>query len=213
MKKVRLESIMIGILFLVLLGLPGNSGARVDINIGITPPALVINGPPEVAIIPGTYVYFCSDVEADLFFYDGYWYRPYEGRWFRSASYSGPWVFIESPPQVLISLPHDFRARSGYRRIPYRELSANWRTWQRDKYWEKHGWGRAERNREREHGVAPSYNRGGEREREHGVAPSFKGGERQNRGGSREMERRNPGRSNESGRQNMNKGGHGREER
>lgn len=205
MNNARLESILVGTLFLALFAFPVNSGARVDINIGITPPALVIGGPPEVAVIPGTYVYFCPDVEADLFFFDGYWYRPYEGRWFRSGSYGGPWVFIESAPQVLITLPHDFRAMSGYRRIPYRELSANWRTWHREKYWEKHAWGRNEGNRQREQGVAPSY-RGGERE--HGVAPSFRDRERQNPGRINENRRQN-----QTGRQNMNRGGQEREKR
>ena len=74
----------------------------------------------------------------------------------------------------LLRLPPDYRAMTGYRRIPYRDLSRNWRTWERDRYWERHGWGRPER--EREHGVAPGFrdrererhdlNRGRERERE-----------------------------------------------
>lgn len=161
-------------MFLIFQGIPGKSEARVDINIGISPPPLVISGPPEVAIIPGTYVYFVPDVSADLFFYGGHWYRPHEGRWFRASSYDGRWVYIEraSVPEVLFRLPPDYRAMTGYRRIPYRDLSRNWRTWERDRYWERHGWGRPER--EREHGVAPGfrdrerrdYDRGRERERE-----------------------------------------------
>lgn len=67
------------------VGIPGTGEARADISIGISPPSLVISGPPEVAVIPGTYVYFVPDAEADLFFYGGYWYRPPEGRWFRAS--------------------------------------------------------------------------------------------------------------------------------
>jgi len=60
-------------------------------------------------------------------------------------------------PRVFFHLPHNYRARAGYYRpIPYRELSRNWRTWERDKYWERHGWNRRE-YREREHGIAPPY--------------------------------------------------------
>lgn len=171
MRKTALKLVLVGAMFLGLLSFPASGTARVDINVQIAPPPLVIGGPPEVAVIPGTYVYFVPDVP-DLLFYAGYWYRPYEGRWYRSAAYGGPWVFIDRPPAVFFRLPPNYRAMSGYRRIPYRDLSRNWRTWERDRYWERHGWGRAER--EREHGVAPGfrekerhdYNRGRERERE-----------------------------------------------
>jgi len=78
---------------------------------------------------------------------------------------------------------------SEYRRIPYRELNENWRTWQRDRYWDRVGWER-------------------DREREHGVAPEFRGGEGQNLGRSNQGERQN-----QTERQNMNRGGYGREER
>ncbi len=177
MKNAKLELVLIGVMFLVLLGFPQRGVARVSVDIRISPPPLVITGPPEVVVIPGTYVYFVPGVEADLFFYGGYWYRPYEGRWFRSANYGGPWVFIEKAPRVLFRLPPNYRTMSGYSRIPYRDLSRNWRTWQRDKYWERHGWGRRDFEREREHGIAPpyrgdgrdrerhNYDRGGERER------------------------------------------------
>ncbi len=185
MRKAALKLVLVGAMFLGLLSFPGSGAARVDINVQIAPPPLVIGGPPEVAVIPGTYVYFVPDIQGDLFFYAGYWYRPYEGRWFRSASYEGPWVYIvrDRVPAVLFRLPPNYRAMSGYRRIPYRDLSRNWRTWERDKYWERHGWGRAER--EREHGVAPGFR---ERERERGTAP---GRERHdyNRGRERERER------------------------
>ena len=182
---------ILGAIVFALIGFSSIGLADVHVGVNINLPPLVISGPPEVAVIPGTYVYFDPDVSVDLFFYDGYWYRDYEGYWYRCASYSGPWVFIDrgSVPDVFFHLPSDYRARI-YGRIPYRELSRNWRTWHTNRYWNKVGW---ERGRgvggEREHGVAPSF-RGGERqhavapsvtgrERQHGVAPSFGAGQRQ----------------------------------
>jgi hypothetical protein len=189
----------------IVVALLGFSSSGFDfggfqIGININPPPIEINGPPEVAVIPGTYVYFVPDVSEELFFYDGYWYRPYEGNWYRCTSYSGPWAYIdrERVPDVFFDLPSDYRAMSEYRRIPYGELSGNWRVWQREWYWDRVGWGR---DREREHGVVPYYGYGG-REREHGVAPEFRGGEGQNLG-----------RSNEGGRQNMNWGEQERQRR
>jgi hypothetical protein len=156
--------VLMGTMLLVLLGFgfPSQGLTRVSLDIQVNPPPLIIEGPPEMVVIPGTYVYFSPDVQGDLLFYGGYWYRPYEGRWFRSANYRGPWVYIgrADVPRVFFELPRDYRAMSGYRRIPYRDLSRNWRTWEREKYWERHGWGR----QEREHGAAPSFReREGER--------------------------------------------------
>ncbi len=180
--------IVIAFMALLFLGFSSQSMARVHIDVNIPlPPLITFSAPPELVVIPGTYVYYCPDVNVDVFFYAGYWYRPYGGYWYRSVSYEGPWVYIASPPSVLVSLPPDYRiATREFRHIPYAELHRNWRAWQRDRYWEHHNWGRMER--EREHGLAPSYrehnNRGGmEHQREHGLAPSYRGGERGGYGG------------------------------
>jgi hypothetical protein len=93
-------------------------------------------------VIPGTYVYFAPEVDVDVLFYHGYWYRPYQGHWYRSGSYNGKWVYItpERVPRVLINLPPDYRrVPPGLQRIPHGQFKKNWKTWERDKYWEKHG--------------------------------------------------------------------------
>jgi hypothetical protein len=102
--------IIMATMLLLLLGFSGTGTAGVRINIGIPlPPPFVIAAPPEVVVIPGTYVYYYPDVDFDLFFYGGYWFRPFGGYWFRSGSYGGPWVHIEGPPSVLLSLPPNYR--------------------------------------------------------------------------------------------------------
>jgi hypothetical protein len=90
--------------------------------------------------VPGTYVYFGADVNEDLLFYHGYWYRPYGGRWYRAGSYNGPWGFvsIERVPRVIINLPPGYRSVApGHQRIPYGQLKKNWRTWEQEKHWDK----------------------------------------------------------------------------
>ena len=99
-------------------------------------PPLVIPAPPPVFLIPGTYAYFAPDVDADLFFYGGYWYRSHGGGWYRSSRYSGPWGFIvpKRVPGVLINLPPGYRnVPPGHQRIPYVQLRKNWKTWERHK--------------------------------------------------------------------------------
>jgi len=67
-------------MFLVFgLFTPAMSSAEVNINIDIPLPGLVIPAPPALVVIPGTYVYYPPDVQTDIFFYHGYWYRPYRG--------------------------------------------------------------------------------------------------------------------------------------
>lgn len=53
-------------------------------------PPLVVPVPPPVFLIPGTYAYFAPDVDVDLIFFGGFWYRPYGGRWYRASYYNGP---------------------------------------------------------------------------------------------------------------------------
>lgn len=105
-------------------------------------PPLIVPGPPPVFLIPGTYAYFAPDVDADLFFYGGYWYRPHGGGWYRSSNYGGPWGFIviDHVPGVLIKLPHGYRnVPPRHQRIPYGQLKKNWKAWERDKHWDKPG--------------------------------------------------------------------------
>ena len=125
-------------LLLALVLSAQSEAARVDINIALPP--VVFSSPPPLVVIPGTYAYFAPDVDADILFYQGYWYRPYEGRWFRATSYNGPWanVAIERVPAVLVELPPDYRHVWRERpRIPYGDFNRNWKGWERNRHWEK----------------------------------------------------------------------------
>ena len=130
-----------GIMFGTIMGYVPGSSAEVNINIGIGVPLphVVIHAPPSVVVIPGTYVYFAADVDMEIFFYHGYWYRPHHGRWYRARGYNGPWNNIRSAgvPDVLLDLPPDFRRHVQHRdRIRHVDLEKNWQTWERDKHWD-----------------------------------------------------------------------------
>jgi hypothetical protein len=117
----------------------GNAGISVDINIPL--PGIVITEPPAMAVVPGAYVYFAPDIEADLFFYRGYWYRPYEGRWYISLEYNGHWggIAIGNVPPALINLPPDYRStHPGHERMPWGMVQRNWRTWEEERYWDNY---------------------------------------------------------------------------
>ena len=144
MKRASMLSLALGAFAAVLVGSPATSGARVDVSIGINVPPpgpFIMSAPPEVVVIPGTYVYFIPTLGVDVFFYHGYWYRPHYGHWYRASTYNGHWVLLDTHrvPDVLVRLPGDFRRLPpGNRHIPYREFHNNWRTWENNRYWEKH---------------------------------------------------------------------------
>jgi hypothetical protein len=153
MKTNLLIIVLAGALSLVSIGNPAGVEARVEVNIVLPP--LVISSPPEVVVIPGTYAYFVPGVEVDIFFYHGYWYRPYSGYWFRASAYNGPWgrIAVSRVPRVLVNVPPDFRhIPPGHQRIPYGQLKKNWRTWERDRYWDRHEEKGRHKEEKREHG-------------------------------------------------------------
>jgi hypothetical protein len=105
-------------------------------------PPLLIPAPPPVVLIPGTYAYFAPDVDAELIFYGGFWYRPYRGGWYRASHYNGPWGFVNTKkvPGVLINLPPGYRSGPhGGQPIPHGQLKKNWKTWEQHKHWDKPG--------------------------------------------------------------------------
>ena len=117
------------------------SAAEVNLNIGLNLPLIRFAEPPEVVVIPGTYVYAVPDVEADILFFEGYWWRPHRGQWFRSREYDGSWHRVSSKkiPRGLRNLPRDYRQRLsyGHERIPQHDVRKNWKKWEREKRWDR----------------------------------------------------------------------------
>jgi hypothetical protein len=140
MTKNKFLLVLTCVCLLVPAGFASQSDARVNVGININIPGFTFSAPPVMAVIPGTYVYFAPDAGIDILFYGGYWYRPYEGRWYRSRRYDGPWHYIyrERVPGAIIELPPDYRhVYREYPRRSYREFHRNWRTWESNRYWDR----------------------------------------------------------------------------
>jgi len=151
MKKILLRAVFLALMVLMPVSVMAEVDVQVNVNIPLPPP-IVFPAPPEVVVIPETYVYAVPDVDVDIFFYSGWWWRPWDGRWYRSRHYDRGWVYYRQVPSFFRAIPpgwrHDYRDRRwrGYewehRRIPHRDAEKNWRGWQKDRYWEKeHYWG------------------------------------------------------------------------
>ncbi len=118
---------------------PAMGNAEVNVNVVVPLPRLVIPAPPALFVIPGTYVYYPPDVDVDIFFYHGYWYRPYRGGWYISNGYNGPWRSVgpRHVPRALINVPPTYRrVPPGHERLPHAMVQKNWRTWERERHWD-----------------------------------------------------------------------------
>jgi hypothetical protein len=101
---------------------PEDAQGKVNLNINIGSPPVVVAEPAEVVLIPGSGVYFVADAGPDLFFHEGFWWSHRGDRWFRSRVYSGPWIGVERRyvPVQVVRVPRDYRVRYGKaRHVPY----------------------------------------------------------------------------------------------
>ena len=104
MKKLLFRTILLALLFLF----PVPAMAGVDVSISM-PPLIVFSAPPAMVVIPETYVYVVPDADVEIFFYDGWWWRPWEGRWYRSRHYDSAWGYYERVPSFYTRVPRSWR--------------------------------------------------------------------------------------------------------
>jgi len=154
MKKAMIGTLLLLVAALVPLSVRAQIGVSVGVGVNVPlPPPIVFSAPPEVVVIPESNVYVVPDVEADIFFSQGWWWRPWEGRWYRSRYYDRGWGFYrQAPPPFYRNVPpgwrndyrdHRWRGHEwNHERIAHGDMERNWRGWERDKHWQQHnGWG------------------------------------------------------------------------
>jgi hypothetical protein len=112
MKKLQILIIFLALAFITPI--PAMAGVRVGVNINLPPIAIGIGGPPDLVEIPDAdQAYVAPDVNVDLFFWNGWWWRPYEGRWYRSHYYDRGWAHYNRAPGFYHHV--DPRWRDNYR--------------------------------------------------------------------------------------------------
>jgi hypothetical protein len=124
------------LLFSCLLAPRLIAGFGVDININL--PIVQINEEPEMAVIPGTNIYFIYGYEYDYFFYDGYWWRSQDDRWYRSNHYNGTWKYQKNRnvPAPFFKLSPEWRKITPtHSHIKYQDMKHNWKKWDKEKHW------------------------------------------------------------------------------
>ncbi len=146
-----MKKIFLGTLLLALVSvypLSAMAGVDVNVNIGLPlPPPILFPAPPQLIVLPETNVYAVPDVDVDIFFYDGWWWRPWDGRWYRSRNYGSGWSHYRNVPSFYPGIHpgwrDDYRNRSwrghqwDHQRIPHQRVQRNWKGWKNDRHWEK----------------------------------------------------------------------------
>lgn len=81
------------------------STALAQVKIDIVLPTIVFEAPPVLVVVqPGVQV--VEDFDDEVFFVDGWYWCRRDGRWFRTKSHRGGWVFVErGVPMSLVKLP------------------------------------------------------------------------------------------------------------
>jgi len=110
--------------------------ARLDIPL---PPPIPFLAPPELVVLPDTDVYVAPDYDQDIYFYGGWWWRPWGGRWYRSSNYDSGWGFYHGVPGWYGGVHPRWRdnyhshmwggQRWDHRPVPYGDVRTNWKTW------------------------------------------------------------------------------------
>jgi hypothetical protein len=144
MNKLFRRAVFLALLLAAPLLTPAGAGANDGIGL---PPPIIFGAPPQLIVLPETYVYVVPDVNADIYFYDGWWWRPWEGRWYRSAYYDSGWAYYRRVPGFYVWIPSgwrdDYRDHRwkghpwNYQRLPHQQVQQNWKGWKKEKHWEK----------------------------------------------------------------------------
>ena len=120
MKKLRILIIFLALG--MITPIPAMARVNVDVSIGLPP--IIIGGPPPVMVeVPDTdQVYVAPEVSIELFFWNGWWWHPYEGHWYRSHYYNHGWGYYNSVPMF------------------YHHVDPGWRGYYRTHNWHGRQW-------------------------------------------------------------------------
>jgi len=104
MIKVRYVFMVLGMLYSV-----PSSAVQVSVGVGLPNASIGVNfsSYPDLAIVPGYPVYYAPALDANLFFYDGYYWVFQDDYWYMSSWYNGPWTQVdpEDVPLYVLRVP------------------------------------------------------------------------------------------------------------
>ncbi len=126
-----MKKLLFGTILLAgLIVFPIMSMAQVNVQVKVPvplPPPIPFVGPPNVVVLPGTDVYAVPDVKEEIFFRQGWWWRPWGGHWYRSKYYDRGWAYYRDSPSWYRRIPHDWRDHYRNHMWGGSSLESSWR--------------------------------------------------------------------------------------
>lgn len=125
-----------GILVAATLGIiPGSGLAHTAVHFGIQ-----IGAPPQLAVVPGTPVYYAPPLLYNYFLYGERYYLFHNGAWFFAPTYNGPWTVtaVHYVPRPILRVP-----------VAYYPAPPHWRRHGPPPW--AHAWGHGKKWRGRHH--------------------------------------------------------------
>jgi hypothetical protein len=113
--KRSLYAIAAAVLLAVALSSTANAATSVDVRVSVGDryhgATLAFRNEPQVVLVPDTKVYYTQNEDCDLYRYGHYWYFVEDGRWYRSATWRGPFlnVRLETVPRSVVTVPVRYR--------------------------------------------------------------------------------------------------------
>lgn len=114
---------MRGIILTAVLGAAALTGCYTEAEVGTsTYPAPAAGGevyattPDLVTVQPGVQV--VADYDEPVFYTDNFYWRYYNGYWYRSSNYSSGWFYVAAPPVVIARIDRPY-AYAHYRPAGY----------------------------------------------------------------------------------------------
>ena len=145
MKKVLFATMLLALV--IVVPIPTMAQVGISVSIGLPPP-VVFAEPPAVIVLPDTPdVYVVPGIDVDLFFWSGWWWRPWQGGWYRSRYYNRGWGYYSNVPSFYYDVDPGWRGYYRdrnwyghpwhYERIDHQRLQRNWQTWHNNRHWER----------------------------------------------------------------------------
>jgi hypothetical protein len=85
------------------------TSGSVGYRAGYTAPSagVYVSTPDLVTVSPGVQV--VADYDEPVFYTDGFYWRYYDGGWYRSNNYATGWFFVDRPPVTVLRIDRPYR--------------------------------------------------------------------------------------------------------
>jgi hypothetical protein len=142
----------------MLLGYSAPGYSAPDISINIT-----LSSYPNMSRVPGYPLYYATDLNANYFFYDGWYWVYLDDNWYASSWYNGPWELVtpDAVPLYVLRIPvRYYRAPPTYFTGWRSDAPPRWHDHWGNQWAQQHrGWDRWDRHIVLTPAPLPSYQR------------------------------------------------------